>query len=88
VKIRHWSVKEKGGHLTPHSGHFYTLHLEIFILYVLSDLGEQTLETKKEVKDPSVLGPRLAKEVKYSSLTILFSHKLISIVEGGDRVQI
>jgi hypothetical protein len=27
----------------------------------------------------------LAKEVKDSSLTILFSHKLISIVEEGDR---
>jgi hypothetical protein len=85
VKIRHWSIKEKGGRLTPHSCHFYTLHLELFSLDVLRVLGEQTLETNKEVKYPSVPGPSLAKEVKDSSLTILFSHRLISTVEEGDR---
>jgi hypothetical protein len=65
---------------------FYTLHLELFNLDVLRVLGEQTLETSKEVKDPSVPGPSLANEVKDSSLTILFSHRLISTMEG-DRAQ-
>ena len=36
-------------------------------------MSQETLEINKEVEDPSILGPSLAKEVKYSSLTILFS---------------
>jgi hypothetical protein len=38
-------------------------------------LSEQTLETSKEVKDFSVPGPSLAKEVKDPSLTILSRHR-------------
>jgi hypothetical protein len=52
-----------------------------YATYVLRVLSKQTLETSKEVKDPSVPGPSLAKEVKDSSLTILFSYRLISTVE-------
>jgi hypothetical protein len=44
-----------------------------YATYVLRVLSQETLETNKEVKDPSVPGPSLAKEVKDSSLTILFS---------------
>jgi hypothetical protein len=74
----------------PHSTlfSFYTLHLELFSLDILRVLGEQTLETSKEVKDPFVLGPSLAKEVKDPSLTIISSHMLISTVEEGDMAQI
>jgi len=42
-----------------------------YAAYVLRVLSKQTLETSKEVKDPSVPGPSLVKEVKDSSLTIL-----------------
>jgi hypothetical protein len=48
-------------------------------------LSQETLETSKEVKDPSVPGPSLAKEVKDSSLTILYSPDSIqeSFVQAG-----
>jgi hypothetical protein len=46
-----------------------------YAAYVLRVLSEQTLEINKEVKDPSVPGPSLAKEVKDSSLTILFNYR-------------
>jgi hypothetical protein len=75
--------------MAPHSTllSFYTFHLELFSLYVLRVLGKQTLETSKEVKDPYVPCPSLAKEVKDSSLTILFSHRSISTVKEEDRAQ-
>jgi hypothetical protein len=59
-----------------------------YAAYVLRVLSKQTLETSKEVKDPSVPGPSLVKEVKDSSLTILFSYRLISTVEERGRAQI
>jgi hypothetical protein len=42
-----------------------------YAAYVLRVLSQETLEASKEVKDPSVLGPSLDKEVRYSSLAIL-----------------
>jgi hypothetical protein len=42
-----------------------------YAAYVLRVLNQETVETSKEVKDPSVLGPSLAKEVRDSSLAIL-----------------
>jgi hypothetical protein len=65
----------------PHSTFwsFLLLHLELLSLDVLRVLGEQTLEINKEVKDPSVPDPSLAKEVKDPSLTILLSYRLIIV---------
>jgi hypothetical protein len=59
----------------PHSSFlsFLTLHLELCSLDVLRVLSKQTLEINKEVKYSSVPDPSLAKVVKYSTLTILFS---------------
>jgi hypothetical protein len=48
----------------------YCDHLS-YAAYILRVLSQETLETNKEVKDPSVPGPSLAKEVKDSSLTII-----------------
>jgi hypothetical protein len=42
--------------------------------YVLRILSQETLETSNEVKDYSVPGPSLVKEVKDPSLTILLRH--------------
>jgi hypothetical protein len=51
-----------------------------YATYVLRVLSQETLETSKEVKDPSVPGPSLAKEVKDPSLTILFIHRYSSLI--------
>jgi hypothetical protein len=57
----------------PHSSFMLFSHCDhlSYATYILRVLSQETLETNKEVKDPSVPGPSLAKEVKYSSLTIL-----------------
>jgi hypothetical protein len=54
--------------------------------YVLRVLSEQTLEIN-EVKDSSVPGPRLAKVVKDSTLTILLNFRFISggILKTGHK---
>jgi hypothetical protein len=57
-------------------------------LSVLRVLSEQTLEINKEVKDSSVPDPSLAKVVKDSTLTILFSSDpfLASFVKRGATI--
>jgi hypothetical protein len=52
----------------------YCDHLS-YVAYVLKVLSQETLETSKEVKNPYVSSPSLAKEVKDSSLTILSNPK-------------
>jgi hypothetical protein len=42
-------------------------------------LSQETLEARKEVKDPSIPGPSLAKDVHDPSLTILLRHRYSSI---------
>jgi hypothetical protein len=88
VKIRRWRYKRE--RRAPHSSFmsFSLLHLELCSLDVLRVLSKQTLEISKEVKDSSVPDPSLVKVVKDSTLTILFSFRLISRVdceEAGHR---
>jgi hypothetical protein len=65
--------KRKGGRLTPHSRSFSICKLSSGSLRVLRVLTRQTLEINMEVKDTSFLDLSLAKVVKDSTLTILFS---------------
>ena len=53
--------------------HFSLATLSSCSLSVLRVLARQTLGINTEVKDPSFPGPSLAKVVKDSTLTILFS---------------
>jgi hypothetical protein len=53
--------------------HFSYATLSSGSLHVLRVLTKQTIEIKTEVKDPSFPSSRLAKVVKYPTLTILFS---------------
>jgi hypothetical protein len=71
-----YKIKRRVPHSTFWS--FLLLHLELLSLDVLRVLGEQTLEISKEVKYSYVPNPRLDKEVKDPSLTILFIYRLIT----------
>ena len=74
----------------PHSSFmlfFYWDHLT-YAAYILRVLSQETLEASKEVKDSSVPGPSLAKEVKDSSLTILLQFSSVSEASWGSKLQL
>jgi hypothetical protein len=54
--------------------HFSLATLSFGSLSILRVLTRQTQEISTEVKDPSFTGPSLAKVVKDSTLTTLFSY--------------
>jgi len=53
----------------------------------LRDLGEQTLEIKKGVKDSPILDPSLVKEVEDPSLTILHQLQAVHSMEKKRNAQ-
>jgi hypothetical protein len=65
-------------HLTPHSFLFSHCDHLSSTTYILRVLSQETLEASKEVKYSFVPSPSLAKEVQYTSLSILSIHRYSS----------
>ena len=66
-------------HLTPHSCLFSHCDHLSSTACVLRVLSQETLQANKEVKDSSVPGPSLAKELQDPSLAILLRHRYSSL---------
>jgi hypothetical protein len=80
IENQNGRYKRERRRLTPHSCLFSRYDHLRSTTYVLRVLSQETLEASKEVKDSSVPGPTLAKEVQYPSLAIISIHKYSSLM--------